>query len=238
MDEAVIPKIRFSEMPQLDETGMNKQWIRYPRKKTEWGGRVYLLKVQGHKSLWQVQADQMKVAFGLPPLGVVEVFDEELGQTGCLIPWFANVGHLAQARWQDWATQANLRMMVRIGVFDGVIGNSDRVVSNILVQPDGTLMPIDEGEQERFELDGQSWVLAGGKKPAKWVKFRKQILQLMGSTLHGASSTGAFWLEEWTSGLKERVSQLPSGTVRPYYWSQLGRLDLVVKETLSQIQEL
>lgn len=224
-------------MPQLDETGMNRQWIRYPRKKTEWRGRVYLLKVQGEKSLWQVQADLMKPAFDLPPLGVVEVFDEELNQTGCLIPWFENGGHLAQAPWQSWATQPNLRQLVRIGVFDGVIGNSDRVVSNVLVRPDGTLLPIDEGEQERFERiqgpAGPLWMLARTKplKRALWVKYRKQLLSLIATTLKDRS-----WLDAWLATLPENVKLLPDGIVRPYYESQLARLDEVVEETLCQIK--
>lgn len=224
-------------MPQLDETGMNKQWIRYPRKKTEFEGSVYLLKVQGEKSRWQVQADQMKVAFDLPPLGVVEVFDEELNQTGCLIPWFENGGHLAQAPWQSWTTQPNLRRLVQIGVFDGVIGNSDRVVSNVLVRPDGTLLPIDEGEQERFELvpgPAKPWWVLRNVKPLKralWVKYRKQLLSLIATTVRDRS-----WLDDWLASVRTRVPMLPAGVVRPYYESQLARLDEVVEETLCQIK--
>lgn len=232
--------VRFSELPRLDESKMNKQWIRYPRKKTELDGVVYLLKVQGEKSRWQVQADQLKVAFDLPPLGVIEVFDEELKQTGCLIPWFENRGHLAQVPWKDWATQQNLRRLVQIGVFDGVIGNSDRVVSNVLVRPDDSLMPIDEGEQERFEWvpgplrpRGGDWVLARTSpiRKALWVKYRKQLLMLIATTLKDRA-----WLNAWLDYVQLSVPLLPDGVVRQYYLTQLARLDRVVEETVWQIQ--
>jgi hypothetical protein len=226
-------------MPRLDETGMNRAWIRYPRKKTEWEGKTYLLKVQGEKSRWQVQADQLKPAFDLPPLGVIEVFDDETNTPGCLIPWFENEGHLAQVPWQIWATHENLKMLVRIGVFDGIIGNSDRVVSNVLVRPDGSLLPIDEGEQERFVLTPfEGWILKSDSsvpRRALWVKYRKELLKLISTTLLPPT-----WLEEWLSTLPSRVDGLHDfvqGTqiVRPYYREQLRRLDLVAKETVRQI---
>lgn len=223
--------VRFSELPQLDESKMNKQWIRYPRKRTLIAGRECLYKVQGEKSRWQVQADQLKVAFGLPQLGVTEVFDEELNQTGCAIAWHENIGHIAQVRWQDWATQENLRMLVRIGVFDGVIGNSDRVVSNVLVKPDGSLLPIDEGEQERFEWTPAGPMLKGSKqKPALWVKYRKQLLALI-----SVSVKDRRWLDQWVSETSARVLQLQNGTLREYYSLRLARLDVVVAATLEQI---
>lgn len=208
-------RVRFYDLQQLDETGMNRAWIRYPRKKTELEGRVYLLKVEGEKSLRQVAADAMKPAFGLPAMGVEAVVDEDLHRAGCLIPWHPHRGHLARVPWQEWATAENLRTLVKIGVFDGVIGNNDRVVSNVLVLPNGTLLPIDEGEQEKPGL-------------RLWVKYRRQIRQLMATTLRDRQ-----WLDEWV-----RTLRLPSDGLRPYYAERLRQLPAVVAATLQQIQAL
>jgi hypothetical protein len=107
------------------------------------------------------------------------------------------------------------------------------------VRPNGTLLPIDEGEQERFEWvpgplrpNGGDWVLVKTKpiKRALWVKYRKQLLQLIATTLRDR-----YWFEQWLWVTCEEIRALPEGIVRPYYAAQLKLLDEVVQETLCQI---
>lgn len=161
LDLSKVRRIRYSAYCDIPDPDMTKAWCSWKRKKTLDGDTLKLLKIDGQRAVNQYAVNLIKHCFGMRPLKVEVVFDEESQQLGQFVDWIpalCNIGKMT-----GWLKDTgNMQEIIRILLFDAAVGNNDRMTCNVLVGTDYRIFGIDEADCFRF------------KSPIK-VKFRKEI---------------------------------------------------------------
>lgn len=228
---ATVPSLmRELAFDQLQDLPMpewcSKPWIPYPRKLTVVDGQKYLLKVDTEarpKARLQHDAEVLKPLFDLRPMGHELVYVTDKQAEGILLRWHEAMGPLHKVPTRDWVTPPNLAALWRILVFDGVIGNNDRMVSNLLLlkygelpkrETDVTILAVDEGEADR--------------SPDRWVKVSRRFKELLWEARDA--------LESLLEGVEHRADRAAAIVERPAWIQRLRDLPVVVEATKAQVR--
>lgn len=132
---------------------MAKAWLKYPRKKIREEGVYKLLKVDGMKAVQQHCVNEMKDIFKIRKMGIELIFDPEHNSYGNLYDWVENLGTLTKIDFWMKDTES-VKQVIKILIFDAIIGNNDRTSLNILIAKDNFQpLAIDEGEAFRFDSE-------------------------------------------------------------------------------------
>ena len=106
--------------------------------------------------------DEMKPLFGLKKIGTRVVYDE-VETWGVMQKWWPVIGTVKQREFMpQWVSEAAWAEVLKICIFDGVIGGLDRHGNNVLVLQDKSLLTIDDEDVFYDKL-------------RVWVKFDKDI---------------------------------------------------------------
>jgi hypothetical protein len=144
-----IRQIRYSDFPDIEDKTMSGAWSSWPRKKTVDNNIIKLLKIDDQKAINQVIVNNLKPIFTIRPMDLELVFDTERNQYGLFVKWEEYFCHIGKATAWMGDTE-NMRHIAKIVLFDSIIGNNDRMVTNVLFLRDYTILGIDEGECFRF----------------------------------------------------------------------------------------
>ena len=140
-----------------------------------WYGRydskqVFIKFRKKHNRTWaevathQFFADELKPIFGLIKVGMVVVWNPQQG-VGIMQNWIENIGTVKQLPVSELSAEVGYQL-IKIILYDCVIGSLDRHGNNVLVRPDRKLVCIDD--EDIFYNDNR--VL---------VKFDKHIKELI-----------------------------------------------------------
>lgn len=166
-----IREIKFSSYEEVEDKKVAGKWLHYPRKKIEENGRYKLLKLDGKKAFYQHCVNRIKEVFEIKGLDIELVRDLEGGEYGSMIGWVENICTLGEADFWMKDEKALIEV-IKILIFDAIVGNNDRMVINILIaKEDFRPLAIDEGESFRF--------YSGIK-----IKFRRNIREVVTAYAH------------------------------------------------------
>lgn len=209
--------IKFSEINEIRDNNVFLHRITsagYPIKKVKYNNRICVLKIEGDKSILQERIDSLKPIFGLGKMGVEIVWDADNKKYGCLINWIDSVGDLGTLNIKDWVSSENLRLLVRMAVLDGVVGNQGRFKRNVLLLKDGSIFPIDEGDS--------------GLNPPVWVRMERIIRVMMYKEILKNNN----WFQNFIKEVKK--TEIEKETDRKYIINKFNDIDKITKETIKQ----
>jgi hypothetical protein len=142
-------RIKYSEFKEIKDDNMAGAWNSWQRKKTVGNSIIKLLKIDAYRAINQVIVNKLKPIFNIRPMDVELIFDEESQKYGVFIKWEEAFCHIGKAT--AWMSDTeNMFELGRIVLFDAVIGNNDRMVTNVLFLKNYKILGIDEGECFRF----------------------------------------------------------------------------------------
>ncbi len=237
MSEMPILKLNKDELKNVKEKRSVWAVKKYLHRWGNYNGEEVFIKFRGkHNRTYKEVAfhqyivDELKVLFELNKMGTKIVYDDIEGY-GIMQKWWKNLGTIKDRNVMPiWICDKNLIEMMKICIFDGLIGGLDRHGNNVLVLEDNSLLTIDDEDVFYDKL-------------RVWIKFDKDIKRTV--YLHWLARREFFagYIERLKQNTKKMLEFADCEVMRgneqykfyEIFENNLSRIDEIYKETVRQL---